>query len=344
MNNKTELINTVLYSMMDKIDKEQLDKLKHCLQASFYNYNIDKIETTEVSCGSEETTEELLKYFAICKLGAGRSKATVKQYLLVARQLCSFVNNKSLNTITTDDVQYFLAVYKEKHHVSGCTMDSKRRYLSSMFGLLKKHKKIAENPMEMVEGIKYKQKIEQQFSDKEIDKLYESINNCKNNILKTRNTAILSLCLDTGCRVSELTHIDVKDCDFDKNEVKLLGKGNKERITFFSKSTKHKLFDYLKLRNEYESDDPLFMDITNKYRLKSSGVRSMMKRIGIMSGVSNVHPHRLRKTCATNLILKAVQLDTIALYLGHSNLDTVQRYVCNSNQRMKNELKVVGLG
>ena len=86
------------------------------------------------------------------------------------------------------------------------------------------------------------------------------------------------------------------------------------------------------------------MDITNKYRLKSSGVRSMMKRIGIMSGVSNVHPHRLRKTCATNLILKAVQLDTIALYLGHSNLDTVQRYVCNSNQRMKNELKVVGLG
>ena len=159
MNNKTELINLILYGMIDELDKEQLGVLKSQLQLSLYNYDVSKIESTEVSIGSEETTEELLKYFAICKLGAGRSKDTVKQYLLVARQLCSFLNNKSLNMITTDDVQYFLAVYKEKNHVSGCTMDSKRRYLSSVFSLLKKHKKIVENPMDMVDQIKYRSKV-----------------------------------------------------------------------------------------------------------------------------------------------------------------------------------------
>lgn len=345
-NNKLELVNTVLYAMMGKLNRDQLNELKNQLQLVLYDYNISKIENTEISIGSEETTEELLKYFAICKLGAGRSKATVKQYLLVARQLCSFVNNKSLNMITTDDVQYFLAVYKEKHHVSGCTMDSKRRYLSSIFGLLKKHKKIAENPMEMVEGIKYPCKVKEQFSEQEIRKLYEGINDCKNDIIKYRNDAILSLCLDTGCRVSEITNISVEDCNFQSNEVKVKGKGNKERIVYFSKSTKDKIINYLELRSiqDYNTDTPLFMDICNKNRLKSSGVRSMLKRIGVATGVSNVHPHRLRRTCATNLVLKGVQIDTIARYLGHSNLDVIQKYVCNSNMRMKRELQVAGIG
>ena len=68
MSKKNELINTILYNMMNKIDRKQLDELKHCLQVSFYDYAINKIETTEVSCGSEEITEELLK---------GRSEITI---------------------------------------------------------------------------------------------------------------------------------------------------------------------------------------------------------------------------------------------------------------------------
>lgn len=347
MNNKTELINSILYGMIDELDKEQLGVLKSQLQLSLYNYDISKIESTEVSIGNNESTKELLEYFSVCKLSSGRSKDTIKQYLLVAHQLCSFVN-KELNMITTDDIIYFLAKYPytKSPNVSGCTMDSKRRYLSSIFGLLKKHKKIAENPMDMVEQIKYPYRIREQFSEQEIHKLYEGINGCKNDIIKCRNDAILSLCLDTGCRVSELTNISVKNCNFQSNEVTVKGKGNKERIVYFSKSTKDKIIDYLELRNiyDYNTDTPLFMDICNKNRLKSSGVRSMLKRIGATSGVTNVHPHRLRRTCATNLVLKEVQIDTIARYLGHANLDIIQKYVCNSNLRMKNELQRVGLG
>ena len=213
MNNKTELINSILYGMIDELDKEQLGVLKSQLQLSLYNYDISKIESTEVSIGSEETTEELLKYFAICKLGAGRSKDTVKQYLLVARQLCSFLNNKSLNMITTDDVIYFLAKYPytKSPNVSGCTMDSKRRYLSSIFGLLKKHKKIAENPMDMVEQIKYTSKLKQPLNDIEIENIDKAIDKTKNKIARVRNDAIIHLCLDSGLRVSELANINVND-------------------------------------------------------------------------------------------------------------------------------------
>ena len=159
-NCKDELINVILHSMIDKIDSKQFEQLKDCLRISFYNYTIGKLETTEISCGCEETTKELIEYFTICKLGSGRSRNTIKQYIRVIRQLCEMVH-KELNMITSDDIIYFLAKYPytKTPNVSKCTMDSKRRYLSSVFSLLKKHKKIVENPMDMVDQIKYRSKV-----------------------------------------------------------------------------------------------------------------------------------------------------------------------------------------
>lgn len=350
MNNKTELINTILYSMMDELNKTQLNDLKNQLQVVLYDYDISKIDSTEVSVGNQESTRELLEYFSVCKLSSGRSHKTIKQYILVAHQLCSFIG-KDLNMITTEDVIYFLAKYPytKTPNVSGCTMDSKRRYLSSIFGLLKKHKKIAENPMDMVEQIKYTSKVKQPLSDIEINNINKAIDKTKNKIARVRNDAIIHLCLDSGARVSELTNINISDIDFHKKEIKILGKGRKERIIFFTTKTEQKIKDYLKLRNdikenEFENNCPLFMDITNRYRLQSSGVRSMMKRLRKPSGVSRLHPHLLRAQCACNLAKSKIQIDLISKYLGHANLDVVQRYVTNATDRLHEELFKVGLG
>ena len=350
MNNKAELINTVLFSMIDELNKEQLADLKNTLQLALYNYDVSKIETTEVSVGSEDSTRELLEYFTVCKLSSGRSRKTIKQYILVAHQLCTFTN-KALNMITTDDVVYFLAKYPytKTPHVSGCTMDSKRRYLSSIFTLLKKHNKIAENPMELVEQIKYTSKLKKPFSKNEIDSIHEAIDQTSNRTLKARNDAIIDLFLDTGARVSELVNINIEDIDFYKKEIKILGKGRKERIVLFSIETENKIKNYLKLRNDikenkFENNCPLFMDIANKHRLQSSGVRSMMKKLSITSGVKNIHPHRLRAQCACELAMANIQIDLISKYLGHAGLDVVQRYVVNSQERLRNEMRKVGLG
>lgn len=340
-----ELMNTVLYGMMDKLDQDQLCELKKQLQMTLYNYNISKIETTELSVGSSENTKELLEYFAVCKLGSGRNHKTIKQYLLVAHQLCE-CTNKELAMITSDDVIYFLAKYPytKKPNVSQCTMDTKRRYLSSIFGLLKKHKKIAENPMDMVEQIKYTSRLKIPFTDKELEDINIAVSSTKNKTARIRNSAIMQLCLDTGARVSELTNINIADIDFSKKEVKLLGKGNKERLVYFSDKSKNKLNDYLKLRNKYDDNSPLFMDIQHKHRLKTSGVRSMMKRLSVISGVKNIHPHRLRAQCSCNLAKAGIQIDLIAKYLGHVNLDVVQRYVVNTSERLRQTLHEVGIG
>ena len=353
-NCKEELVNVILYSMVDKIDTKQFEQLKHCLQVSFYDYTIEKHETTVVSCGYENTTKDLIDYYTICKLGSGRTQDTIKQYIRVVYQLCNMVH-KELNMITSDDVIYFLAKYPytKTPNVSRCTMDSKRRYLSSVFSLLKKHKKIAENPMDMVEQIKYKSKIKQPLEQKEIDNIKYAISNEKNEMVKSRNIAIVQLFLDTGIRVSELSNINISDINFDKNEIKVLGKGNKERIVLFSDSTLSTIIDYLKFREdililedkiECDFDAPLFMNKAKTRRLKSSGIQNMLKKLRKPSGVFRLHPHLLRSTAATDLAKEGIAIDIIAKYLGHAGLNVIQRYVINSQEHIKLELKKVGLG
>lgn len=345
MSNKTELINSILYGMMDELNKEQLGVLKSQLQLVLYDYNISKIDNTEVSIGNHESTKELLEYFSVCKLSSGRSKDTIKQYLLVARQLCNFLN-KELNMITTDDIIYFLAKYPytQSRIVSGCTMDSKRRYLSSIFGLLKKHKKIAENPMETVERVKYRKKCKQPLSQEEICSVKDAVANKNSNVLRNRNTMIINLLLDTGCRVSELTNISIKDFDFQRNTIKILGKGNRERFVYFSEQTKEDIMKYLEMR-DYCKDDPLLLNLSGTNRLKSSGVQSMLKNLRKKCGVDRLHAHLFRATMATDLVQRyKVSIDVVAKYLGHSGLETIQKYVINNSEYIINEFNRIGLG
>jgi integrase/recombinase XerD len=348
---KNELVNVILYSMIDKLDKEQVDQLKHCLQVSFYSYDINKIENTELSCGCGNTTQELIDYYAICKLGSGRSQDTVKQYIRVVHQLCDMVH-KELNMITSDDVIFFLAryPYTKTPVVSKCTMDSKRRYLSSVFSLLKKHKKIAENPMDMVEQIKYMSKAKIPLDKKEINNIRAAILREKNEMVKTRNSAILEMFLDTGLRVSELSGINLSDINFNNKEIKVIGKNNKERIVMFSKSTKDKISEYLKYRSIdihdcwSFCDIPLFMNKSNTIRLKASGIQNLMKKLRKPSGILRLHPHLLRASSATHMATQGIPIDVVAEYLGHSGLGVIQKYVINSRQRMKTELQKVGIG
>lgn len=352
-NCKEELVNVILYSMVDKINKDQFEQLKNCLRTSLYDYTIEEHKTTEISCGFQNATKELVDYYSICKLSSGRNQETIRQYIRVVYQLCDMVH-KELNMITSDDIIYFLAKYPYTKipTVSRCTMDSKRRYLSSVFSLLKKHKKIAENPMDMVEQIKYISKIKQPLEHKEIDNIKCAISKEKNKMIKLRNTAILQLFLDSGLRVSELSNINISDINFDKREIKVLGKGNKERIVLFSDDTLNKIKEYLRCRditieennNIYYFNVPLFMNKSNTKRLKSSGIQNMLKKLRMPSGIFRLHPHLLRSTAATNLVKDGVSIDIVAKYLGHSGLNVIQRYVINSQEHINNELQKVGLG
>ncbi len=147
------------------------------------------------------------------------------------------------------------------------------------------------------------------------------------NITDYRDRAIFELIFSTGVRVSELISINIKSINGD-NEIKIKGKGNKERIVLFGKKCREVLNDYIKLRNEISPDEEnaLFLNKEGK-RLTDRGIRYIFKkRIIEISLNKNISPHSLRHSFATSLIKNGADIRTVQILLGHSSLSTTQKY------------------
>ena len=138
-----------------------------------------------------------------------------------------------------------------------------------------------------------------------------------------RDLALIDFLYSTGCRVSEVVRMDISDIDFERMECKVLGKGNKERIVYLTPVAAMNLQEYINSRDDCE--DHLFDGRKGK-RIGKNGIENIVKRIGKLAGVSKAHPHRFRRTLATNLMDRGMNIQDVAMILGHADLKTTQLY------------------
>ena len=141
--------------------------------------------------------------------------------------------------------------------------------------------------------------------------------------LSVRNRALLLFLFSSGCRVSELTNLNMEDVNLEKRTAGVKGKGGKIRYIHFSEECALVLKDYLQGR-EYEATDPLFK---NKFgnRLLGNAVRKVVKKVGINAELKqSFHPHCCRHTFATNMLARGADLQFIADEMGHSDLNTTR--------------------
>lgn len=348
-NSKEQLISALVIKLADSVNIS-VNELKNIITTELYDYSVDKIESTELSVRDGSITESLFNYFKIGKLSAGMQPDSIQRYYETVLQLCNFTH-KELNMITSEDVNVFLYMYRKINNIKDSTMESKRLYLSSVFGYLYKAKKIYTNPMELIEPIKCQSSVKKPLTDEEIERIRMACEQQRGKVAR-RNIAIINFMLDTGVRVSELCRITLKDVDFIKKRVLILGKGNKERYVYFSDRTKVRLEVYFKDRCDIKIDGfttqcsidcPLFANTNRKHKkLSKSSVEGIMNTIGKLSNVERLHPHLLRATFATNLARKGVDINTIANALGHSNLNTIHTYVLLNDEQVSNAIKSVG--
>ena len=155
----------------------------------------------------------------------------------------------------------------------------------------------------------------------EAKKLLESVDG-KN---FSRNYCIITLLLNCGMRLSELSGMDIGDIDFDRESVVVRGKGNKEREVYFDAKTKLHLEKYLSNRND---DNPaLFVSLLKPYnRLNISGVEIRLRNLGERLNLPRVHPHKFRRTLATRAIDKGMPIEQVQQLLGHTKIDTTLHY------------------
>jgi len=137
-----------------------------------------------------------------------------------------------------------------------------------------------------------------------------------------RNRALLELIYGAGLRVSEAVSLEVDAIDLTERLVRVVGKGDKERVVPFGPPAAEALQLWITTMG---SDGPLFRNRYGK-RLSSRSAWRIVRDAGARNGIAGVHPHALRHSCATHLLGAGADLRTIHEQLGHASLSTTQRY------------------
>lgn len=230
--------------------------------------------------------------------------------------------------------KYLTYLYEKKY--TNKTISRHISSLRSLFKYLLKEKKIKNNPMTLVSNPKIEKKLPKFVPYKELEQILNIYDT--NNAIDTRNTLILELLYSTGIRVGELVNIKLKDIEFNKKEIRILGKGNKERIVLFGSRCYNLINKYLdnfyKKYNTLNSDYLLLGVKGNK--INDREVRKIVDDAVNRAGIKlNISPHVLRHTFATHMLNEGADLKSVQQLLGHESLSTTTIYTHLSNERLR---------
>lgn len=321
---RVELLTMLGMSM----DKEQISAVDMALTALFQKYDVTEA-CTEIAVLDDSNERIINTYIASMRL-EGRSEKTIKQYY---DALTKFLDDipKNIKDIKTNDIRYHLANYQATHNVSNATVNNKRKFLSAFFVWATREEIVDKNPMLKINSIKEKYVTKKPFTDIELAKIRDVLED-------NREKALVEFLLSTGCRVSEVANLKVGDIDFRNGECVVLGKGNKERTVYLNNKSMYYLERYL--GNYVDVNRPLFLNGRGNGMTKQN-IEELMRIIGKRAGVEKVHPHKFRRTMATNAMKRGMPVQYIQVILGHSKLDTTMIYCIYDKAVVKSEfLKV----
>ena len=272
--------------------------------------------------------EQIINRYCACLLIDGKSEKTIFQYRRTIGKMLEKLQ-MHITDIGVYDIRLFIA-YEKSRGISNRTLENTRAHLSAFFQWLTQEEVIAKNPCMHIKPIKYTEKVNLPFSAVELDALRSGCSNYK-------ERALIEFLLASGVRVSELASMKISDIDFNDLSVHVRkGKGNKERTTYINDLAKVHLEKYLSTRKQY--GDQLFY---NKWSepLNPGGIRALLNKIADNASVDHVHPHRFRRTFASGLATRGMNIQEIQKLLGHTNVNTTMTYVYTSDAQVKNSYR-----
>ena len=320
---KQILIQTLEDKLKSKLPATQIETIRSVMLDVLSGFEVDQIESPT----GLMKTNDIMQMFVDAKEIEGRSRTTIALYTYVLNRFFSMEKVEATDVMVYHIRDYFMQ--EKRRGISDRTLQGNRFVFNSFFGWMFNEGIIQKNPMVNIGPIKCKKEVRLPYSSTELERIKDA---CKND----RDKAIVMFLLSTGCRISEVCALNVSDIDFHSMECNVLGKGNKERTVFIDEVTGMILKRYLDSRTD--GSEALFSG-KGSDRLKPHGIRIMLKRIEERSGVPNVHPHRFRRTLATNLINRGMPIQDVAAILGHDRVDTTMKYVYLSKGAVKNAYK-----
>ena len=323
MDVRSKIVDHVLEALPE-LSADIRERIERTLLTSLQNYEVQE-RCTEVAI-HDNTNMGLVRKFIATKKLEGKSERTLRRYQPELEKLVYFLDKK-LYEVSPYDLRLYLSLYKEQRKISNRTLENMRKTISTFFGWLHDEGLIGQNPARAVKQIKYDKIVRKPFTSVERERL-------KNACCQLRDLALTEFLYASGLRVSEVISLDRSSIDFITREATVIGKGGKERRFYLSEVCAEYLRQYLNSRTD--NNTTLFVGTKSPHRrLTKEGVEYIVKDLGQKAGVSNVHPHRFRRTLATDLVRKGVPIQDVAQILGHSDLRTTQVYVALDQSTVK---------
>lgn len=323
---KIEVISNITRDMQGSLTDYQLNKLKESLIINFEN--IEFIIKTDEIKHQEDLDENvrMINNFISSKEVEGCSNRTIKYYQeIIDKFIDSF--DKSIKNINAEEIRQYLSEYKECSSCNSTTIDNIRRVLSSLFSWLEDEDYIIKSPVRKIHKIKTASMVREILTDENLEKL-------RDECASVRDLSLIELLISTGMRVGEIVNLNIDDLNFEDRSCIVLGKGNKQREVYFDAKTKLHLKQYLYKRND--ENMALFVSSKKPYqRLSISGIELIIRKLGKASNISNVHPHKFRRTLATMAIDKGMPIEQVQKLLGHVKIDTTMHYAMVNQSNVK---------
>lgn len=311
---KDEIMIKILDKASDIVLTEQIKKLQLILEEELYNYEIIPL-STELAL-TNNINDKIFIFIASKKL-EGKSPKTLESY---QRELLRFSQcmKKDIKDINTMDIRMYLAQYS-KNNSKNTTINTKIYIFKSFFGWLHREEYIGKNPMTKINVAKVEKRIRNALTLEELEMLRIA---CKSE----RDRAIVEFFYSTGCRLDEVCKLNKQDINWNNDSVKVIGKGNKERVTYLNAKSKVYLWQYLNQRKD--NNEALFVSSKFPYkRMGQRGIEKVFNKLGCEAGITkSVFPHIIRHTTATNMLRSGASLIEVQRLLGHENPSTTEVY------------------
>ena len=341
---KDRLINNILLQMGDCLDTYQLQQLRTVLTINLNDFDLKphKLEITT----NVQKDEDIIKLFLVNKKIEGCADRTIKLYGNTLKANLHLYIKKSCLEFTKDDLRiHFAKRMIDNPQLSKVYMNIERRVFSSFFSWLFVNEYIPKNPMLAIKKIKEDKVIKEAFKEEEVERMRECLNAREVNakrptqiLIALRDSAIFEILLSTGCRVTEISTAKLCNLDLYNRELKVLGKGSKERICYLNTKSVIKLQKYLEARGR-DKNPYVFASFAHGAgyhpNVQASKIEVLVRNLGRECGIEKVHPHRFRRTCATWALNKGMPLEEVQEMLGHDNIETTTIYAKTNKKNVK---------
>lgn len=268
----------------------------------------------------------LQRYWDYLRIERQLSPQTLTNYQRQLDWICEFLQQQGINQWqqVTPSVVRFILTESHKMGLNPKSLALRLSALRQFLTYLVQQDELKVNPATGISAPKQAKHLPKNLDAEQVQQL---LDDHSKEPIDIRDRAIMELMYSSGLRLSELQGLDIQHLNMRMREVRVIGKGNKERILPFGRHASHAIQQWLKVRHLFNpKDNALFVSQLGN-RISHRSVQKRLEKWGIKQGLNgHLTPHKLRHSFATHMLEASSDLRSVQELLGHANLSTTQIY------------------